>query len=210
MKLFISSLLLLGSTLGLASPKKALEAKGLEILVVPSDELDQYMLPGSAADGLPEVLQGLFWMDGNPNPDELISFANSDWNEAEKTASIKVYDADIWSWHDDFAGRALYELALRTELTYKFKFSDDLSQMTIKPYINLAGLSLAPPEFLLKFGSRYVSDKLWIRESSFFGQDVGTYNLRRVVDENGVRDEQVWADYLEQAPARAFILKRSY
>ncbi len=209
MKTLLLSLALISSSAAFANPISLVKAKGYEIQEIPSDLADTIMVPGSDADGLPERLQGIFWMDGNPLPDELISFANSNWNEEEKTLAIKVYSNDVWSWHNNPAGRSLYELALFGELTYEFKFNDDLTLMNITPVLTVGGHRLSPPEFLLKFGSRYVDDKLWLRDSAFFGQPVGTYNLRRVIDQNGVRDEKVWAAYLKQAPKSSFVIKQA-
>ena len=208
MKNLLLSLALISSTAAMAKDSPLLQSKGWTMQEVSSDLVPTLMVPGSDADGLPERLQGIFWMDGNPNPDELISFANSNWNEEDKTLAIKVYGPDVWSWHNDIAGRGLYELLLATELTYEFKFSDDLTLMDITPVINIAGHRLSPPEFLVKFGSRYINDKLWLRDSAFLGRDVGSYNLRRVIDQNGVRDEKVWADYMKQAPKSAFVIKQ--
>ena len=76
------------------------------------------MLPGAIDTRIPPNLQGLFYMEGNPAPDDIASFGGSDWafndydgvNDASVDAEISVYGNRVWSWHDNAAGRATYVL----------------------------------------------------------------------------------------------------
>jgi hypothetical protein len=51
------------------------------------------------SEGFPEHLQGIWWMNGNPLPEVLITFANSEWNNAEKWLGIKPNNALNWTWY---------------------------------------------------------------------------------------------------------------
>ena len=61
-------------------------------------QIDEYVPIADARTGLPESLQGIFWMDGNPLPDKVVSFAASTWDAENRRTSIKVYGEGIWSW----------------------------------------------------------------------------------------------------------------
>ena len=76
------------------------------------------MFPGAIDTRIPTNLQGLFYMEGNPAPDDIASFGGSDWafndydgvSDASVDAEISVYGNRVWSWHDNAAGRATYVL----------------------------------------------------------------------------------------------------
>jgi hypothetical protein len=53
---------------------------GFELIEIRSEQVDQEMIIAGESSGIPEVLQGLWWMDGNPLPDEVISLGGSTWD----------------------------------------------------------------------------------------------------------------------------------
>ncbi len=172
-----------------------------------SDQVERLMRLPTRESGIPEVLQGLWWMDGNPLPDKVISFGGSDWDAARRQTRIRVFGEGVWTWHPDLAGRSAYEFARRTRLTYEIQFNDDLTFGTITPIFFLGGRELRAPQSLVKFTVRFISDGLWLRESSFFGRLSHAYALRRIVGEDGQRVEPAYQQYLEAAPQTSLVAR---
>ena len=56
---------------------------------------------------LPEVLQGIFFMDGNVLPDDCLTMYSSDWNTDQLTLLLRVFDPVIWTFHSSMKGRML-------------------------------------------------------------------------------------------------------
>ena len=48
-------------------------------------------MTGEESKDLPEVLQGLFFMDGNPLPDDCITMYNSQWDAKNLTLLLQVF-----------------------------------------------------------------------------------------------------------------------
>ncbi|MEG4527826.1 hypothetical protein QUB61_34650 [Microcoleus sp. C2D2] len=59
---------------------------------------------------LPEVLQGIFFMDGNVLPDDCLTMYSSDWNNDQLTLLLRVFDPVIWTFHSSMKGRMLVDL----------------------------------------------------------------------------------------------------
>ncbi|RZA25132.1 MAG: hypothetical protein EOP10_07785 [Proteobacteria bacterium] len=163
---------------------------------VPHADLDQYLVPGSDATNTPTAVQGLWWLNGNPLPDEMLSLASAKWTEILEDgevvgyqAAIPVYDEGIWAWHDSSAGRLLYNVVLKSKLTYYAKFNLDFSFGRITPVLQpigfIPGIEI-PSSMLVDFTMTKVSEDEYLRESIVLGQKQ-TYRFRRVVDGNGNR-----------------------
>lgn len=73
---------------------------------------------------LPEVLQGIFFMDGNVLPDDCLTMYSSDWNADQLTLLLRVFDPVIWTFHSSMGGRILVYLVKFSRFTYLFRFSD--------------------------------------------------------------------------------------
>lgn len=173
----------------------ALAAGNFDLKSVPNTEVDQYLVPGSDEIGTPRNLQGLWWLNGNPLADEIMSFANAQWTTIEENgdvvgyrAEIAVYDEGIWAWHDSIAGRFLYNLVRKTHLTYVAKFNRDFTFGHITPV--LAPVILLPVEIpssmLVDFTMTQVNENEYSRDSIVLGQK-HNYRFRRIVDGEGKR-----------------------
>ena len=171
---------------------------------VPHADIDQYLTVGSDLTATPQPLQGLWWMDGNPLADEVVSFASAQFEERVNgagesyfSAEVPVYDEGVWSWHDSFAGRVLYELVRTTKLVYSMEFNMDYSQGQVlpnfKPIDQLPQLRIEPSP-LLDFQLNRVSETEYARNSIVAGQNV-SYRFRQIVDGSGER-LPAYADYL--------------
>ena len=67
---------------------------------------------------LPEVLQGIFFMDGNVLPDDCFTMYSSDWNADQLTLLLRVFDPVIWTFHSSMGGRMLVYLVKFSVLPY--------------------------------------------------------------------------------------------
>lgn len=175
---------------------------------VASEDLAEAMPVADAQSAIPAPLQGLWWMDGNPLPDEFVSFAHSAYDVQSHKVTINVYDQDIWSWHGNEQGSFLYDLVQRFKLTYELTLNEEETFIQIIPVITFKGIAIHVPRALVNFTARADGDGRWIRESQFFGQEFGSYTFRRVVDRNGVKDQDVFDAYLQQAPKNAYLAKK--
>ena len=136
---------------------------------------------------LPEVLQGIFFMDGNVLPDDCLTMYSSDWNADQLTLLLRVFDPVIWTFHSSMAGRMLLYLVKFSRFTYLFRFSDaTLQHGHITPIV--FGWSVPPwlVDFLIDRDPSAPNGDIWYRRNSFFGRlaDSG-YTLRRIVDKDG-------------------------
>jgi hypothetical protein len=167
-----------------------------EFVSVPHAEVDQHLTIGSDANGTPKNLQGLWWMNGNPLADEVISFASTQWEEIVEDGEVvgyrgtlPVYDEGIWSWHDSKAGRILYSLVLGHRLTYVAEFNKDFTYGVIEPRIKPLGVLPAvtiPASMLVEFTMTQVNENEFSRDSILLGQP-SQYRFRRIVDAEGNR-----------------------
>ena len=167
-----------------------------DLISVPHSDIDQYLVPGSDSAGTPAPLQGLWWTNGNPLPDEVLSMASAQWTTIESDnevvgyqAVIPVYDEGIWAWHDSVAGRLLYDLVLKNKLTYIAKFNRDFTFGLITPVLAplpfVPGFEI-PASMLVEFTMTKVGENEYKRESIVLGQK-SEYRFRRIVDGNGQR-----------------------
>ena len=171
---------------------------------VPHENIEEHILIGSDETGTPKNLQGLWWMDGNPLADEVVSFASAQiepiYEDEELTgykANIPVYDEGIWSWHDSFGGRLLYRAVENSRLVYEGIFDIDFTHGEVTPIIKLFSVFpelQIPQSMIVNFSMTQVSEDEWSRDSVLFG-DEHQYRFRRIVDGQGNR-LPAYEDYL--------------
>ena len=172
-----------------------------------SEQVDRAAKIGRPEGGTPALLSGLWWMDGNPLPDEVLSFADAPWDGARRQTRIVVYDQGVWTWHASLPGRALYRAVQGVRLVYELHFDDALSFVEIKPLVELGKVRVAIPDWLVRLTAKRVEDGIWLRYSYALRVHVHTYALRRIVRADGTR-EPAFADYVAQAPARGLVAER--
>jgi hypothetical protein len=179
------------------------------LVSVPTAEIDKFMVIADESSPIPAKLQGLWWMDGNPFPDDLVSFGRSLWDPINRRIYIRVYDEAIWTWHDNIAGRITYRGARLNGLVYEVQLSNGDQFAMITPIIQIGLKHYRLPKALTYFTARYIQDGLWLRESWVFGVKANTYNLRRIVRADGTREE-AFAEYLKVALPSTLIARRPY
>lgn len=136
---------------------------------------------------LPEVLEGIFFMDGNGLPDDCLTMYSSEWNADNLTLVLRVFDPVIWTFHSSTAGRMLLHFVKFARFTYLFRFSDaTLQHGHITPIVFGWSVPQWLVDFLIDQAPNTPNGDIWYRRNSFFGRppDSG-YTLRRVVDKNG-------------------------
>lgn len=135
---------------------------------------------------LPEVLKGIFFMDGNGLPDYCLTMQNADWNAENLTLLLRVFDPIIWSFHSSPAGRMLIYFVNFARVTYLFRFSDEtLDRAHITPILFGWHLPRWMVDFLFDRDPNTPNGDIWYRKNSFFGGPADSgYILRRVVDKN--------------------------
>ncbi|MBW4644916.1 MAG: hypothetical protein KME23_18315 [Goleter apudmare HA4340-LM2] len=137
---------------------------------------------------LPSVLQGVFFMDGNPLPDDCITFYNLEWDAQTLTLLLPVFGRLQWTFHNSILGLLLLRGAQLVQFTYKIQFEDATLQRS--QIIPLA-LGIPIPRFLIDATMCQEKDSkdgdTWKRKNIWLGGIpwVGEYTLRRIVDADG-------------------------
>ena len=144
-------------------------------------------MTGEESKDLPEVLQGVFFMDGNPLPDDCITMYNSQWDAKNLTLLLQVFAPIQWTFHASIAGRFLIYFVKLFRVTYEFRFDDEtLKSADIIPIL----LGFKVPKFLANFlieqDENTPNGDTWYRTNILFGfSSSGGYILRRIVNKNG-------------------------
>jgi hypothetical protein len=175
-----------------------------------SDGIENQLTIGTTANmpaELADDFAGLWYMNGNPLPDEILSFAGVKKDEKKGDYFARVYDEKIWTWSDNISGRLLYEAVRTTALTYRIKKVNSTAYHVtptffLPPYLLNLPISISDAfvEFLIV---RTADPNLWARPSKFFGKSVGAYEFTRIVYANGTRTEKYAQNYLSNIDSKA-------
>jgi hypothetical protein len=187
--------------------KEAGEKGNFTLLSIPHREMDKNLPFGSDETHTPKNLQGMFWMDGNPLPDKLVSLAKVRFTDLRDQngkitghrAYIPVYDQGVWTWDDTRTGNALYKLVHDVKLTYKVDFNADYTFGQVTPLVTLIpGLkrTAIPPSMLVDFTLTLNGPDEFSRDSILAGKK-HNYRFRRVVDGTGKR-LPAWDDFVRK------------
>ncbi|MBW3585530.1 MAG: hypothetical protein KY448_06690 [Cyanobacteria bacterium 0813] len=158
---------------------------------------------------LPEVLQGILFMDGNGLPDHCLTMYSSEWNAENLTLLLRVFDPVIWTFHSSTAGRLLLHFVKLARFTYLFRFSDATLQ---HGHITPIMFGWSVPEWLVDFviyrDPNSPNGEIWHRRNSFFGRPPNSgYTLRRVVDKDG-NHTSAFPDMLSKVDSDCLIIAK--
>lgn len=160
---------------------------------------------------LPSVLKGVFFMDGNPLPDDCITMYNLEWDEAMNCLILPVTGPAQWTFHRTFLGWILLWVAKLAGFRYKIQFEDnDLKMAQITPI----AFGITVPRWIINAtmcqDENAQNGELWQRKNIWFGglPRVGEYVLRRVVDENG-QHTPAFQEMLSKVDAECLVLVHS-
>ena len=137
---------------------------------------------------LPGVLKGVFFMDGNPLPDDCITMYNQEWDAEEKSLILPVTAPTQWTFHRTFLGWVLLRAAQIAGFRYKVQFQDDELKMA---QVTPITFGIPVPRWVIDatmcLDETAQNGDIWQRKNVWFGgfPRVGEYVLRRIVDENG-------------------------
>lgn len=172
------------------------------------DTIADWMTPIEPTD-LPLSLKGIFFMDGNPLPDDCLTFYNLAWDTATRTLFIPVTAPLQWTFHNSVSGWLLLQGARLSRFTYKIQFRDDaLEWAQITPYT----FGIRVPRWIVDptlFREPGTNGDLWYRKNVWFGglPRVGEYILRRVVDVEGCYTP-AHKDMLERINPECLVVQR--
>ena len=141
------------------------------------------LLSEEKTNDLPEILQGVFFMDGNPLPDDFIKFEGAQWDKTNKILKLPVFGPLQWTFTNSASGRLLLYSAKLTSTIYEIHFDDSFQGAQITPII----LGLRIPKWLVEFSLVQINENTWDRNNSWLGGlfDNFGYTLRKILDGNG-------------------------
>jgi hypothetical protein len=161
--------------------------------------------------GLPSILKGVFFMDGNPLPDTCITFYNQEWDAEKLTVSIPVAAPLQWTFHDSIPGLLLLLGAKLSRFTYKVQFEDETLQ---NAQVIPLSFGIPIPKWIVNATLSQVENSsngdTWNRKNIWFGgiPRIGEYILRRVVDEEG-NYTPAFEDMLTRVPHQCLVVART-
>ena len=148
------------------------------------------------SEGFPQVLKGIFFMDGNPLPDDCLTLQNLEWNAKTSCLTVPVAAPLQWTFHRSILGWLLLFGAWLTRFRYDIQFEDDsLIQAQIIPIF----LGISVPKWIVSatMCQDESTDKgdIWQRKNVWLGgvPHIGEYVMRRVVDADGQQTENFQA-----------------
>ena len=91
----------------------------MTISIVPQNlsNISTWLTPPKSTN-LPNALKGIFFMDGNPLPDDCITMDNLEWDDKKLCLSISVATPLQWTFHRSLSGRLLLLGAWLTRFRY--------------------------------------------------------------------------------------------
>ena len=148
-------------------------------------DVDMYNLERHVKVGgenVPKSLRGLWWMDGNPVPEVVMTLANAVYDKEERTIRSRYNGQDSYLFSPSLPGLATWDI---------FYILKGYLQMRIPETVDMENLSYGDRIFVdlgVRFGlyktenlpTTYINDSHWKRETGGH-----CYNLRQIVDENG-------------------------
>ena len=151
------------------------------------DNIATWMNP-TPSDSLPDVLKGIFFMDGNPLPDDCITLRNLEWNEKTRSLTVVVGAPLQWTFHRSIFGRLLLLGARLVRFRYLIEFEDStLFNGQVVPIV----LGIRTPLWLVNAtmcrDANAENGDIWQRKNVWLGgiPYIGEYVLRRIVDADG-------------------------
>lgn len=174
------------------------------------DNIATWMKPVKETD-LPSILKGVFFMDGNPLPDDCITMYNLEWDAQNNTLFLPVFGQVQWTFHNSILGRLLLIFAWLFQFTYKIKFEDETLQ---KSQIIPLSFGIQIPKWIINPTMCQVENSdngdTWERKNLWLGviPQIGNYTLRRIVDKDGNYTSD-FDDMLSKVQNECLVIARS-
>lgn len=161
---------------------------GSELVEFPFSEIGRVLLAEEGSTGLPSPMHGVFFMDGNPLPDDCFTFHRLRFDHQRWTLALPVHGHLQWTFHPTWKGRALALLVSLTRMQYIFQFSDEtLTHAVITPVFFGVRVPTWLIEFTLDRTPGNTDSSSWERRNrALFGRfSFGGYTARRVIEGDG-------------------------
>ncbi len=75
-------------------------------------------------DHLPEHFRGVWFMEGNPQPDDLACLHNAQWDPVARRLTLYLTGEDGWTWHDSYDGRKKVFITALIGMNYVFEWDE--------------------------------------------------------------------------------------
>ena len=150
------------------------------------DRIKTWMSTGKGTN-LPDVLKGIYFMDGNKLPDDCFTM-DARWDSDSLTLFMPVFDPLQWTFHPSNSGRILLKLAQLFQLVYEIRFYDDtFRRADAIPTVLGIGLPMWIVAFEMNQTEDSIDGSIWDRINvGLFRQiPLGGYILRKIVDRDG-------------------------
>ena len=147
--------------------------------------IDQWMPTGQGTN-LPDVLQGIYFMDGNVLPDDCLTF-NAAWDVKKRTLRLPVFGPQQWTFQPSSAGQVLLNLVMGLKLVYEIRFEDEtFRHAVVVPTVLGFRIPRWLTEFTMSQTPESVDGEVWDRKNTIFFRLIpaGGYVLRKIVDGN--------------------------
>jgi hypothetical protein len=150
------------------------------------DRIQTWMSTGKGTD-LPDVLKGIYFMDGNKLPDDCFTM-DAQWDSDSLTLFMGVFNPLQWTFHPSSSGRILLKLAQLFQLVYEIRFHDRTFRRA-DAIPTFLGIRL--PLWIVAFEMNQTEDSIdgstWDRRNVglFRSIPLGGYILRKIVDRDG-------------------------
>lgn len=192
--------------------------KRCELRSFPIEDVDKELEIGTGV-GVPATLRGLWYMDGNPVPDEIFSMSTEFVKEAGNmvVGKLNMHATNRLGLQSNEDGEGLLQALSLTEATYEVRCKyegsfDNVNYCTISPSLfgskplppnpnivdfNMSILPVDDPDHIPEDGVNQEEQLTFKRGSSLFGRS-SNYMFRRVVDQHGRRLARNWNHFMNR------------
>ncbi|MCL2925462.1 MAG: hypothetical protein MGF17_12810 [Trichodesmium sp. MAG_R04] len=152
------------------------------------DDIQTWMSTGQGTN-LPEVLQGIYFMDGNKLAEDCLTLsACTSWNSETLTLSIRPSDPLQWTFEPSNEGRKLIQVLKSSRTLLNIRFQDNtFRKADVIP--SFYGIQMPTWIFVLEMNQTEdsVDGMTWNRNNRGFFRliPLGGYILRKIIDKNG-------------------------
>lgn len=172
------------------------------------EDISTWMTSSQPTD-LPDILKGVFFMDGNPLPDDCLTLSNLEWDQAALSLTVPVAAPIQWTFHRSICGWFLLWASQLSRFKYKIQFEDNsLQRAQVIPIT----LGIPTPRWVINATMCQDTDdnkgNTWQRKNSWFGglSRAGEYLLRRIVDENN-QHTPAFEEMLRKVDAECWVIE---
>ncbi len=183
--------------------------QGLKLVAYDSDGIEAHLTPADGSNQLPPQLQGIWWLDGNPQPGSvLLTLQQATYDSNEKAFRWRFTDPGNYSFVAGPDGLKDFSAGLTAGSGYKLSIADSGTEIRILARINILGTTIVLPRGISDFTATLAGDGHWVRHSKVFGITQADYDMRRIVDAHGQHVEPAYSNYLKTVGKRSYVVEK--